>query len=241
MYRQAACVIILGMGCVALAQVEPKTPPATSGAPKEEILVKKDDDRRDLTLLRRISETSFLHEATKTTYTIPKGWTEIRPFRLARKLEPRTSTVLGVERQDRDMVATLYWIPIPIASKFSDWIRETEVAGEYGEEYETLKVVYGADKVGKPTKITVGNFEVHKVNVKGGPDRGEKYDGTLFLFEVASEEGRWIVKARVSYPKSDRPESGEKWSEEVLSGFARVPDAKTPPVVPPVPLVEEKK
>ena len=149
--------------------------------------------------------------------------------------------MLGVERQDRDMVATLYWIPIPVGSKFSSWIRETEEAGEFGEEYETLKVVYGADNVGKPGKITFGNFDIHKVNVKGGPDRGDRYDGTLFLFEVASEEGRWIVKARVSYPKSDRPEAGEKWAEEVLSGYARVPDPKAVPPVPLVPLIEEKK
>lgn len=219
MRRVFACTgLLIAFGCVALAQPEPKT------GNREEVLIKKDDDRRDLTLLKRIDDRSFIHEAAKTTYIIPKGWEEIRPNRLARKLEPRTSTVLGVERQDRDMVATLYWLPIGQGAKFSDWVRENEISGEYGEEYETLKVVYGADKVSKPVKMNFGNFELLKINVKGGPDRGDKYDGTLYLFQVTSDEGRWVIKARVSYPKSENND-GEKWAEEVLSGYAKVPEA----------------
>ena len=61
------------------------------------------------------------------------------------------------------------------------------------------------------------------------------HDGTLYLFQVASEEGRWLVKVRVSYPKAER--NGEQWAEEVLGGYAKVPDTK---VEPKVPLVEEK-
>ncbi len=237
MYRQTATVLFLGLACAALAQPakDPKEPKEPRENNKEEVLVKPDDDRRDLTQLRRTGEDSFVHEAAKTTYTIPKGWKEIRPYRLARKLDTRPSTVLGIERNDRDMVATMYWIAVPVGAKFSDWIREADVAGEFGEEYETLKVVYGADKVTKPVKMSAGGFEVHKVNVKGGPDRGDKYDGTLYLFQVASEEGRWLVKVRVSYPKAER--NGEQWAEEVLGGYAKVPDTK---VEPKVPLVEEK-
>ena len=234
MRRRVATALFLGLAGAALAQPpEPKAAP-----PKDEVPVKKDDDRRDLTLLRRTGDNSFLHEAAKTTYTIPKGWTEIRPYRLTRKLEERTSTVLGVERQDRDMVASMYWIAVPKGAKFSEWIREADVAGEYGEEYETLKVIYGADKVAKPVKVAVNGFDVHKVNVKGGPDRGDKYDGTLYLFEVASDEGRWLVKVRVSYPKADR--NGEQWAEEVLSGYARVPEKEKDKAPAVVPLVEEK-
>lgn len=229
MYRSAALVLILGLAAPLSAQTEPKTPPPPSTGTKEEVLLKKDDDRRDLTLLKRLNGNTFLHEGAKTTYAIPDLWHEIRPYRLKRDFDQRVSTVLGIERKDRDMVATIYWMPIPVGAKFSDWIRTTEIAGEFGEEYETLKVVYGADKVSKPDKMTYGNFDVIKMNVKGGPDRGEKYDGTMFLFEVNGVEGRWIVKIRVSFPKTDRTEVSDKWSEEVLGGFARIAEAKVAP------------
>ena len=237
MCQRTALVLFLGITTPILAQPqpEPKAPPTTGT--KEEILLKKDDDRRDLTQLKRLNGSNFLHEAAKTTYAIPDNWREIRPYRLKRDFEQRVSTVLGIERADRDMVATIYWIPIPVGAKYSDWIRATEVGGEFGEEFETLKVVYGVDKVSKPEKMTYGNFDVHRINVKGGPDKGEKYDGTLFLFEVTGVQGRWIVKVRVSYPRTDRPDNGVQWSEEVLSGFARVPDPKVAPEAP----AEEKK
>jgi hypothetical protein len=241
MYQQAALVLFLGLSAPLMAQTEPKSvPQPVSPGTKEEILVNKDDDRRDLTLLKRLSGNTFLHEAAKTTYAIPDLWFEIRPYRLKRDFESRVSTVLGVERKDRDMVATIYWMPIPLGAKFSDWVRATEVAGEFGEEYETLKVVYGSEKVSKPVKMTYGKFDLIKISVKGGPDRGDKYDGTLFLFEVAGVEGRYIVKVRVSYPKNDRPEVGEKWAEEVLSGFALVQEPKSAPTIPIAP-GEEKK
>ena len=227
MIRLTATVLFIGLAA-AVAQ-----PPVPREVPK------KDEDRRDLTQLRRTGEASFVHEAAKTTFKIPAGWKEIPPYKLTRVLEDRTSTVLGMERKDRDMVATIYWIAIPVGAKFSDWIREAEVAGEFGEEFETLKVVYGADNVTKPVKFSFTGFEVYKVNMKGGPDRGDKYDGTLYLFQVAGAEGRWLIKARVSYPKTDV--NGQKWAEEVLAGYAQVEDPSKLPTVVPVPLVEEKK
>ena len=105
----------------AAAQDAPKAPPTD----KEEVLVRPLDDRRDLTLLRRVTETTFVHEAARVSFTVPDGWKEIRPHRLSRKIDPRISTVLGIERSDRELVASLYWIPMNPDQKLSNWVRET--------------------------------------------------------------------------------------------------------------------
>ena len=195
----------------------------------EEVLVKKDDDRRDLTMLKREGANVFIHELARMSYTIPKDWKEIRPQRLTRKLEIRPSTVLGVQREERDMVATLYWLPISQGAKLSDWIRENEVSGEYGEEYETLRSVYGRERITTPKSMKYGTFEVYKISIEGGPDRGEKYNGVLYVFEHSNEDGRWLIKARVSFPKTVEKGANEKYAEEVLQGYALLPATATTP------------
>ena len=204
-----------------IAQEPAKAPPAD----KEEAPVGPLDDRRDLTLLRRVTETTFLHEAARVSYSIPTGWKEIRPHRLSRKIDPRISTVLGIERADRELVASLYWIPMNPDQRLSHWVRETPAGtpGEYGEEYETLKTVYGKDHVSTPVRFRSGPFDVYRINITGGPDRGDKYDGVLFVFAVESGGATWLVKARVSFPKGDRTRN-EAWAREVLNGFKREGD-----------------
>ena len=192
-------------------------------AADEEILTKKDDDRRDFTLLRRQSDSSFVHQAARVSFVVPADWQEIRPHRLDRKLDPRTSTVLGIERAERDMVATIYWLPMNPGAKLSDWVRDMDIQGEFGEEYEVLKAVYGRERVTTPERFKRGPFEVYKITIQGGPDRGNKYNGTLYLFEVGTEEGRWLVKVRVSYPRAEK-NANETFAEEVLKGFDRLPD-----------------
>lgn len=207
--RLGAAVLLLSFVCVlSLSQAQ------------QEVLTKKDEDRRDLTLLRRLTENSFVHEASRVTYTVPKDWKEIRPQRLERKIETtRTSTMMGIELAQRDVVATLLWLPMQTGDKLTDLIRDTAVAGEYGEEYETLKVVYGKENISLPEKKSYSGRTVYKVSVKGGPDRGEKYDGALFMFESGSPEGRWLIKVRVSYPKSDTPAGNAKYADDVLAGY----------------------
>jgi hypothetical protein len=203
--------------------------------PKEEVLVKPTDDRRDLTLLKRTPDGSLLHEGAAVTYTIPKDWKEIPPHRLQRKIDQRIMTVLGIERADRDLVASIYWMPMDPIRKLSDFVRDAAgPAGEYGEEYETLKTVYGKEKVTLPTKVKVKEIDVYKINVKGGPDRGDKYDGTLFVFEVKPKDVTWLVRVRVSYPKADKG-INDKVADEVINGFARANvESTAPPVAPEV-------
>jgi hypothetical protein len=205
------------------AQEAPKDPPKD----KEEVLVRPLDDRRDLTLLKRVAENTFLHEAARVSFTVPEGWKEIRPHRLNRKIDPRISTVLGIERSDRELVASLYWIPMNPDQKLSNWVREAPSGSppEYGEEYETLKTVYGKDHVSSPARIRSGPFDVYRINITGGPDRGDKYDGVLFVFAVESGGATWLIKARVSFPKGDKART-EAWAMEVLQGFRLVADDK---------------
>jgi hypothetical protein len=193
---------------------------------KDEVLTRPLDDRRDLTLLRRVTETTFLHEAARVSYTVPDGWKEIRPHRLNRKIDPRISTILGIERADRELVGSLYWIPMNPDQRLSQWVRETASGSpaEYGEEYETLKTIYGKDHVTIPARFRSGPFDVYRINITGGPDRGDKYDGVLFVFAVDSGGSTWLIKARLSFPKGDRTRN-EAWAMEVLQGFKQLADS----------------
>jgi hypothetical protein len=191
---------------------------------REEVLTKPFEDRRDLTLLKKVTERTYVHEAAGVSYTVPPGWKEIRPHRLARRIDPRISTVLGIERADRDLVASLYWIPMNPGQKLADWVRDAPVGGEYGEEYETLRMVYGKDRVTTPVRIKQGPFDVYRIDIGGGPDRGDRYDGTLYVFAVESGGQTWLIKARVSYPKAADGVRNDHVAAEVLRGYAKLPD-----------------
>jgi hypothetical protein len=210
------------VGSAAAAGQEPaKDPPVDN----DEALTRPPDDRRDVTLLRRTTEATYVHEAARVSFTIPDGWKEIRPHRLNRKIDPRISTVLGIERADREMVASIYWMPMKPDQRLSDWVRDTPTGSppEYGEEYETLKAVYGKDKVSTPVRVRSGSFDVYRINITGGPESREKYDGVLFVFAVESGGATWLVRTRVSFPKGDRAQT-EAWAMDVLNGFKPVTD-----------------
>ena len=51
--------------------------------------ISRPSDHQNLTLLRRITERTFIHEAARVSYTVPEGWKEIRPHRLERKIDVR--------------------------------------------------------------------------------------------------------------------------------------------------------
>jgi hypothetical protein len=211
----------LQFGLVALTGLA--GPAALAQEIREEILTKPFEDRRDLTLLKRVTEKTFVHEVARVSFTVPDGWKEIHPHRLARRIDPRISTVLGIERGDRDLVASIYWIPMNPGARLSEWARDTAIGGEYGEEYETLKAVYGKDRVTIPTKLAHGTYEVYRINIRGGPDRGERYDGSLFVFEAESGGRHWLVKARVSFPKGEGGSTSDP-AMEVLTGFVQLPE-----------------
>jgi len=211
-----ACLILVPAFAMLVGQ------PEVVAQDKEEAPARPVDDRRDLTLLRRLTEKAYLHDAARVTFTIPDDWKEIRPHRLNRKIDPRISTVLGIERADRETVASIYWIPMNPDQKLSHWVRES-LAGsppEYGEEYETLKAIYGKDHVTKPERFRSGDFDVYRINITGGPDRGDKSGGALFVFAVESGGATWLIKARVSSVKGDRSQSDAS-ALEVIQGFGR--------------------
>lgn len=208
------------VGATALAQEPAKD--------KDEVLPRPVEEPRDQTLLRRVTDNTYVHEAARVSFTIPDGWKEIRPHRLNRKIDPRISTVLGIERADREMVASIYWVPMNPDQRLSDWVRETATGSppEFGEEYETLKAVYGKDHVTTPVRFRSGPFDVFRINITGGSDPAEKNDGVLFVFAVESGGATWLVKARVSVPKGDRART-DAWAMDVLNGFKPVADGGT--------------
>jgi hypothetical protein len=201
-------------------------PLAYGQSPKDDVVTRV-DYAYDTTLLKRITEKTLVHEPTLVAYTIPEGWKAMPPHRLERTIDKRISSKLEIEDTKRDMVASLYWIQMTQTQNLSEFIRDkpAPTTGEYGEEYETLKAVYGKDRVTVPTKLKQGPFEVYRTYIYGGPERGEKYDGTLFVFEVDREGKRWLVKARVSFPKGERGVN-DGYATEVLLGYSLVPPEK---------------
>lgn len=185
---------------------------------REEVLSKPTDDRRDLTLLRRLSDNTLVHDGSMLAYKKPTGWDEIRPQRLQRKIDVRSMTALGIERSDRDMVATIYWVQLNPTKKLYDFVRENSSEGEYGEEYETLRAVYGKDRVSLPTKVRVNDIDMYKMSISGGPDRGDKYDGCLYVFAKTEKEITWLVRVRVSFPKAAKG-TNDQFAEEVIKGM----------------------
>ncbi|HEX3147555.1 MAG TPA: hypothetical protein VHR66_05690 [Gemmataceae bacterium] len=193
--------------------------PAGGQDPKEHVLTRPSEDRRDLTLIRRVSERTFVHDAAGVSFTVPAGWTEIPPHPAARKLDRRSSTLLGAQHSDRAQVASLVWTELDPGARTTDWVRETPAKGEYGEEYETLKAVYGAGRVTVPVRFRSGPFDVYRIDIRAGPGVADQAAGTLFVFFVESRGTTWLLKARVTSTRGDRHEAD---SLAVLAGYALV-------------------
>src|SRR5262249_475785 len=96
MFPVRPVLIAVIFGSVVAAQ----EPAKDSQKVTEEIVPRPVDERRDQTLLRRVTENTYVHEAAHVSFTVPDGWKEIRPHRLNRKIDPRISSVLGIERAD---------------------------------------------------------------------------------------------------------------------------------------------
>jgi hypothetical protein len=210
--------------CLAIAGL----PLASGQVPKaKDDVLTRVDHASDTTLLKRITEKTLVHEPTLVAYTNPEGWKAMPPHRMERTIDKRISSKLEIEDTKRDLVASLYWIQMTPTQNLSEFIRDMPApgTGEYGEEYETLKTIYGKDHVTVPTKFKHGPFEVYRVYIYGGPERGEKYDGTLFVFEVERDGKKWLVKARVSFPKGERSVN-DQYAMEVLQGYSLVPPDK---------------
>ncbi|HEX3149716.1 MAG TPA: hypothetical protein VHR66_16695 [Gemmataceae bacterium] len=213
-------LIVLTIGVVGqpIALAQDETPKKD-----KEAATKPPEDGHDATLLRRITEDTYVHTASHVSFKVPTGWKEIRPHRLRREIDTRISTVLSLRRSDVDLLATLSWMQMAPGQTLSHWVRETADNGEFGEEYETLKTVYGKDHVTPPVRSKSGPFDVYKMNITGGAGHN---DGALYLFAVESGGATWLIKFRISFPKGDTA-MNEKWTQEILSALDKMPaDAK---------------
>jgi hypothetical protein len=88
----------------------------------------------------------------------------------------------------------------------------------YGQEHDTLKAFYGADKIGKPVELKAGEWTVYKIPIATGFDKDDATVGALYIFEAGTPKDRWRIKMRASYPKKDQAEHA-KTVESLLRRF----------------------
>jgi hypothetical protein len=155
----------------------------------------------------------YVHDESKVSLKVSDGWSIVPAYRLRRTA---SSTVLGLEKQDPKLVATIIWSPLK--RPFDEVIRDT--ADDRGDEYATLITVYKKEKVQRPTTMQIGPFKVFKVLIDGGPEKDES--GALYLFETGKGDNRWKVKIRAVFPERDR-EAYIKQVEEVIGSFSQMP------------------
>lgn len=196
-------------------------PRAVPKTPRADVRTRPPEGLPNLTLISRVSERTLVHDLARVSFTIPAGWTEIPAQRAARKVDRRFSTLLGVQHSDRAMVASMVWTQLEPGDRPADWVREAPAKGEYGEEYETLKAVYGVDRVSIPARFRNGPFDVYRIDVRGGSRAAGPAASTLFVFFVESRGTTWMLKARVTSTRRDQHEAD---ALAVLGGHALVPD-----------------
>jgi hypothetical protein len=180
------------------------------------------DDPRDLDQLRRVSDRTFVHGPTRVSFIVPPGWTATEPQRLERQIDRRASSVLRIDWPERETTASLSWVALNAGEKVTDWVREEPAGGEYGEEYETLRAVYGRDQVTVPRRVAHGTFTVYRINYFIPQDGTDRFDGAVLLLPVEAGGTTWLLKARISYPKADRGRRDE-YIQAVLKGYGREP------------------
>jgi hypothetical protein len=168
--------------------------------------------------VQTLPDRTFVHEQSRLMIQLPDGWEIPSPYRLRRQ---NSSSVLGFEKEDPRIAATIIWSPMG-TRPWEEVIRATAEDNK-GEEYATLVTVYGKDKVQRPTTMKAGPFTVYKVLIDGGPDKGDA--GVLYLFEVGKGDNRWKVRIRAVYPQLNREEHMKK-IEEVISKFKLLPETE---------------
>jgi hypothetical protein len=163
--------------------------------------------------LNALPDRVFIHRDAKTAVKVPDGWTIIAPYRLRKS---SASSVLGLEKENPRVAATIIWSPLG-SRPWSDVIRAAEDEN-LGEEYAILTVVYGKQKVSRPTTIKVGEFTVYKILLDAGPNNEGKSAGAVYLFEAGGGANRWKVKVRAVFPQLNREEY-VKQIEELIGQF----------------------
>jgi hypothetical protein len=173
------------------------------------------DDRSDL---RRVTDRTVVHGPTRVAFAIPDGWGETGQHPSERKIDRRATSVLRIAWPEREAAASLSWTRLNPGENVGDLVRDTPANGEYGEEYETLKAVYGRDQVTAPRRVEHGPFVVYRINYFI-PDGGTRQvEGAVLLLPVDAGGVTWILHAHVTYPKSDRGRRDE-YVRAVLGGY----------------------
>jgi hypothetical protein len=213
--RAQVLAAVLAAGAAALLAVRlwPPGPPAGAAPP---------EDYRDQSGLRRVADRVFVHAPTGVSFTLPDGWQETDAHRLERKIDPRATAVLRADRPDREATATLTWVKLHPNERVRDWVRDTPADGEYGEEYETLKAVYGRDQVTPPVRLAHGPFTAYRINYFIPTGGTERLEGAVLLIPVEAGGATWLLQSHVSYPKAERGRRDE-YVLAVLRGYGRQP------------------
>lgn len=150
---------------------------------------------------------AFIHDASKSRFTLPKDWEATKPDLVG------SIAKLAIRLPEKSVEGTISWSPL---------IGKMDEAVDL--EMIELTQKYGREKVTRKDPITVANKPVFVIAVDEGtardvPNRQGKEAGMVYLFEGgADERSRWKIKLRGSFPKSIAAD-GQKLVEGLLQNF----------------------
>lgn len=186
--------------------------PNTATAQQPQVRLKPTDQERRV----------WRHEESKTTFTVPKDWELAKdsPQQLA------DMSVLHLRRGDLGLDVTITWVPVYIRKKSSDpnvISREPDVEETFKEEYTSLQLIYGRDKVAAKEPVAHPNGKsAQALSIQGGPSRNEKEEGYVLLFDSGPDPNtRWKVTMRAIIQKKTKEENVNDRVNLVLDLFKK--------------------
>lgn len=150
---------------------------------------------------------AFIHDASKSRFTLPKDWEALKPELIG------SLAKLNIRLPEKGAEVTLTWSPL---------IGKMDEAVDL--EMIELTEKYGKEKVSKKDPITVSNKPVFVIALDEGTardvsSRQGKEAGVIYLFEAGPDEkSRWKIKVRGTFPKKDGAD-GQKLIEGLLQNF----------------------
>lgn len=152
------------------------------------------------------TDKGFKHAASGTEFIVPDKW-EARPPR------PLPNGVsVDIKSAAPRITISLFWVPLE-GKLLSDYIHSKPEGTNksYGRDHDSLKLYYGADKVGNPEEIKVGDRVAYKIPIGDGPDKDGAMVGVLYIWEAGvNAQDRWRIKLRATYPKKDQADHAKK-------------------------------
>jgi hypothetical protein len=151
---------------------------------------------------------NYLHDASKSRFTLPKDWEAQKPEGFNDRLAK-----LNIRLPEKSAEVTITWSPL-----------KGRMDEALDLEMIELTQKYGKDKVAKKDPITVANKPVFVISLDEGTARDVsnqqgKEAGIIYLFEAGPDENnRWKLKVRGTYPKKDGAQ-GQQLVEQLLQNF----------------------